>query len=137
MKRWLYILLGGLGVGLALASMFLLWQSFFIPPAYQSLVAVCEYLAIPLGLGLGVLGFVNGKRAGEYNIAAYIKASRKRDHHVSGSEIDFTCPVCHKVYRASPLLAGKPFKCRDCQQAFDVPRESVFPPINERRLLPG
>jgi hypothetical protein len=136
MKRWFYILLGGLGICLALASMFLLWQSQFIPPAYQVRVEICEYISVPLGLLLGYLGFVNGKRAGEFDVAAYIKASRKRDHHVSGTEIEFSCPVCHKGYRASPLLAGRPFTCRDCQEVFEVPRDSGFTQMNERRLLP-
>jgi len=68
MKRWFYILLGGLGMGLALASLFLLWQSQFIPPAYQVRVQVCEFISVPLGLLLGYLGFVNGRRAGEFDI---------------------------------------------------------------------
>jgi hypothetical protein len=137
MKRWFYILLGGLGVAVSLASLFLIWQSPFIPPAYQVLVTVIEYVSIPLGLGLGFMGLINGRRAGEFDIGAYNRSSRKRDHHVSGSEIEFECPVCHKGYRASPLLAGKPFTCRDCREGFDVPRNSSFTSGPQHRLLPG
>jgi hypothetical protein len=137
MKRWFYILLGGLGVGLALASMFLIWQSQFVPPSYQTLVAVVEYVSVPLGLGLGCMGLINGRRAGEFDIAAYNRASRKRDHHVSGAEIEFECPMCHKGYRASPLLAGKPFTCRECREVFDVPKTSSSNTRHQRALLPG
>jgi hypothetical protein len=136
MKRWFYILLGGLGVCISLASAFLLWQSQFIPPAYQAVVTIFEYVSIPLGIGLACLGWINGKRAGEFDIAAYVKSARQRDHHVSGSEIDFECPVCHKAYRASPLLVGRPFTCRDCREVFNVSEKSVQPPVHEMRLLP-
>jgi hypothetical protein len=138
MKRWFYILLGGLGVCLSLVAAFLLWQSPWIPPGDQVLVTVLEYAAIPVGIGLACLGWINGKRAGEFDIAAYVKSSRKRDHHVSGSEIDFECPVCHKGYRASPLLEGRPFTCRECQQVFNVSEKSDRPrPEDDMRLLPG
>jgi hypothetical protein len=136
MKRWFYILLGGLGVGLALASAFMLWLSPSLPPPYPTPVLICEYLFIAVGLGLGWMGFVNGKRAGEFDIADYIKSGRRRDHHVSGTEIRFECPMCHKGYRASPLLAGRGFTCRECQQMFTVTASQDFPQVNERRLLP-
>jgi hypothetical protein len=137
MKRWFYILLGGLGVGMALGSIFLILQAQFIWPAYQTLATVLEYVSIPVGLVLGWMGLIYGKQAGEFDIAAYIKSSRKRDHHVSGSEIEFACPMCHKIYRASPLLAGKPFICRDCREVFDVTEKSGEPDVHEMRLLPG
>jgi hypothetical protein len=137
MKRWFYILLGGFGVCLALTSLFFIcFPANDLPPSYVTPVSVCEYLFVPAGLLLGWMGFVNGRDAGEYNVADYIRSSRKRDHHVSGKEINFQCPVCHKGYRASPLLLGRAFTCRDCQQQFEVTEgKSALPPVNERRLL--
>jgi len=140
MKRWFYIFLGGLGFGLALACGFMIWWAPQLPPPYNLWLTICEYVFIPLGVVLGVMGFINGREAGEFNIAEYKRSSRKRDHHVSGTEIEFACPICHKIYRASPLLAGKPFNCRDCREVFEVPGSSPPPPppssVNQQRLLP-
>ena len=137
MKRWFYILMGGLGICLALASAFMLCQPPFVTLGYQKIVTISEFVSIPLGIAMAWIGLVNGRSAGEFDIGAYNRASRKRDHHVAGTEIDFSCPVCHKGYRASPLLAGKPFTCRECNQVFDVPKKSQPPQVDPSHLLPA
>jgi hypothetical protein len=121
MRRWVYILLGGFGAGLVVLAGFMMWLSQSIEPRFYTRIMILSWAAIAIGLTLCVIGFVQGKRAGELDISSYAKAPR-RDYHVAGDEIDFACPVCHKAYRASPLLAGKPFKCRECKESFDVPR---------------
>ena len=121
MRRWVYILLGGFGAGLVVLAGFMLWLSQTIEPRFATAIMIGSSVAIALGLTLCLIGFVQGRRAGELDISAYTKAPR-RDYGVAGTEIDFECPICHKSYRASPLLAGKPFKCRECRESFDVPR---------------
>ncbi len=87
MKRWFYILLGGIGVGMALGSLFLIWQAQFIWPAYQTLATILEYVLIPVGLGLGWMGLIYGRQAGEFDIAAYVKSSRSRQPAAGGQAI--------------------------------------------------
>ena len=130
MKRWFYILLGGLGMGLMAAAVFVLCASSDLPPAISSTAFhIAEYIAVVVGLVMGVVGFIYGREAGELDIRQALKAGR-RDHGVAGKEIDFECPICHKGYRASPMLAGKPFTCRECREVFDVPLSSaVFPAL--------
>jgi hypothetical protein len=121
MRRWVYILMGGLGAGLVVMAGFMFWLSQSIEPRFATAIMIISSIAVVVGLFLCVIGFVQGKRAGELDISAYTRTPR-RDYGVAGAEIDFACPVCHKPYRASPLLAGKPFKCRECRESFDVPR---------------
>ena len=121
MRRWVFILLGGFGAGLVVLAGFMLWLSQTMEPRFATRILVGAIVAIVVGLVLCVIGFVQGKRAGELDITAYTRMKR-RDYGVEGAEINFECPICHKSYRASPLLAGKPFKCRECQESFDVPR---------------
>jgi hypothetical protein len=120
MKRWFFILLGAFGIMLIMWSVFTFLYTPSIPVAYSQWVLPAQVTLIVLGLILGWIGFWNGKRAGEFDVGKYVKSARKRDHRVNGVEIDFACPACHKSYRASPLLAGKPFSCRDCGGTFIV-----------------
>ncbi len=120
MKRWFYILLGGFGIMLTLWSLFTMIYSPQLPPTYAQWLLPSQIVLALLGLILGWAGFLNGKRAGEFDIGQYVRSSRKRDHRVNGTEIDLACPACHKTYRASPLLAGKPFRCRECNDTFIV-----------------
>jgi hypothetical protein len=121
MRRWVYILMGAFGAGLVVLAGFMLWLMQSIEPRYGPAITIISPIVIVVGLTLCVIGFVQGRRAGELDISAYAKTPR-RDYGVAGTEIDFVCPICHKPYRASPLLAGKPFKCRECRESFDVPR---------------
>ena len=121
MRRWVFILLGGFGAGLVVLAGFMIWLSQTMEPRFANRIWIGSSVAIVAGLTLCVIGFVQGRQAGELDISSYAKAPR-RDYHVAGSEIGFECPICHKTYRASPLLAGKPFKCRECRESFDVPR---------------
>jgi predicted RNA-binding Zn-ribbon protein involved in translation (DUF1610 family) len=120
MKRWFYILLGAVGIMLAIWSAFMFFDPPWVPPAYERWLVVAEIVLGILGVILGWVGFLNGRKAGEFDIGQYVRSSRKRDHHVAGMEIEFSCPACHKIYRASPLLAGKPFSCRECGGTFVV-----------------
>jgi hypothetical protein len=120
MRRWWFILLGGFGAGLSAWAAFMLWLAPVVPPRLTVPLMVGEIISIVLGLILCIVGFVQGRRAGEMDITQYTKTPR-RDYGVAGAELDFQCPLCKKGYRASPLLAGKPFTCRDCREVFDVP----------------
>jgi hypothetical protein len=147
MKRWFYILLGGLGMSLtsgAIVAMIWLQAPGNTNPAR---VLICEGVLLVAGIAMGVMGFINGRNAGELDINGYMKAPR-RDYGVDGHEIGFYCPACKKGYRASPLLAGKQFTCRDCQKVFSVTPSDKMPdnsgeatgetpgPV-ERRMLPA
>ncbi len=39
--------------------------------------------------------------------------------------IDFTCPKCHKGYRAPDEFAGKAAKCKQCGETVRVPHPQV------------
>jgi hypothetical protein len=140
MKRWFYILLGGLGLSLAAGAVVaMVW---FKPIGTNNaiILLISEVVLILLGVFLGTIGLINGRNAGELNISAYMKSPR-RDYDVNGGEIHFRCPACQKPYRASPLLAGKSFTCRGCQKVFNVSPSNELPdelpgPM-ERRLLPA
>jgi hypothetical protein len=139
MKRWFYILLGGLGLSLAAGSVVAMIWFKPISSSNAILLLICECALILVGAALGTVGFINGRLAGEIDISAYMKAPR-REYGVDGGEVDFRCPACGKPYRASPLLAGKPFTCRDCRTVFEVsPTGAVanLPKPIERRLLPS
>jgi hypothetical protein len=116
----MFILMGGLGAGLVALAGLAMWLSTIIEGRYASAIAIAGWVILPIGLVLCVLGFVQGRRAGELDISAYTRTPR-RDYHVAGQEIEFICPSCRKTYRASPLLGGKPFICRECQVTFNVP----------------
>ena len=131
MKRWFYILLGGFGLGLSLWAGFMLWLGGPIILSATAYVMPVEISLVVIGIVLAGLGLYNGREAGEFDPRRYNRASQRRDHHVGGSEIDFRCPTCQKVYRASPMLAGKPFMCRECNGRFQVPAVSSI------RALPG
>jgi len=136
MKRWFYILLGGLGMSLVVGAIVaMIWVT---PLSSLNAVRalVCEVLMLVVGSVLSVVGFIYGRNAGELDISKYMKTPR-RDHGVDGAEIRFACPVCHKGYRGSPLLAGKSFTCRDCRQVFEVSTSNQLPGTTERRLLPA
>jgi uncharacterized integral membrane protein len=120
MKRWFYILLGAFGVMLVMLSIFTMIETPAIPLAYTQWLLPSQVGLIILGSILACAGFLNGKKAGEFDVRQYVKSARKRDHRVDGTEIDFACPACNKSYRASPLLAGKPFSCRECGGTFIV-----------------
>jgi hypothetical protein len=139
MRRWFFILMGAVGVCLTAGAVV---GMVYVQPLSQlnaTRALIVEIIGLILGVVLGIAGFVNGRNAGELDISTYMKA-RRRDHHVSGSEISFACPACGKRYRGSPLLAGKPFTCRDCQQVFSATpsdASSTEPPgPMQRRLLP-
>ena len=139
MKRWFYILLGGLGLSLAAGSVVAMIWFKPISSSNAILMLICECALILVGIALGAVGFINGRLAGEIDISAYMKAPR-RDYGVDGSEVDFRCPACGKPYRASPLLVGKPFTCRDCRNVFEVSQSNgggKLPEPTERRLLPA
>jgi ribosomal protein L37AE/L43A len=120
MKRWFYILLGGFGIMLTLWALFTIMYTPAVPPAFTQWVLPIQIGLAILGLILGWVGFLNGRDAGEFDVGKYVRSARKRDHNVNGTEIDFACPACQKTYRASPLLAGKPFSCRECGGTFIV-----------------
>lgn len=120
MRRWTFILMGGLGAGLVVLAVLGMWLTSIIEGRYVNAVVIASWIMLPIGIVLCVVGFVQGKRAGELDISAYTRA-RPRDYHVAGHEIEFVCPSCRKTYRASPLLGGKPFICRECQITFNVP----------------
>jgi hypothetical protein len=80
-----------------------------------------EIILVVAGIALALIGLYGGRGAGEFDPAILVKSSARRDHHVDGTEIDFRCPTCQKVYRASPMLAGRPFMCRECNGKFEVP----------------
>ncbi len=130
MRRWMFILLGALGAGLAGWAAFWLWLSPTVEPRFATLLNIFAVAGIIVGSSLCAIGFIQGKRAGELDISAYTRTPR-RNHGVAGAEIDFECPICHKGYRASPLLAGKSFKCRDCREIFSVSarRSLTSPPV--------
>jgi hypothetical protein len=117
----MFILMGGLGASLvALAGLGMWLSSSNIEGRYVNAVLICAWVILPIGVVMCAVGFVQGKRAGELDISAYTRA-RPRDYHVAGREIEFVCPSCRRSYRASPLLGGKPFICRECQVTFNVP----------------
>jgi hypothetical protein len=133
MRRWFYILLGGLGMSLAGGSVAgLIWLQ---PPGQSNAIrmVILEAVLIVGGIGMAIVGFVNGRNAGELDIKKYTV----RDHGVGGGEIHFACPACGKGYHASPLLAGKKFTCRDCRQVFEVSQSKGLSGPLERRLLPA
>ena len=134
MKRWFYILIGALGVSLFMGAVAAyLWYQ----PLGQSNItrtAILEIAGVVLGAILAVIGFINGRNAGELDISSYMRTPRK-DYGVNGGEISFACPVCKKGYRASPLLIGKPFTCRDCKKSFKVSPLAQLPDTAERRLM--
>jgi uncharacterized integral membrane protein len=112
--------MGAFGVMLVMFSIFTIIYTPSIPFAYTQWVLPSQVVLIVLGAVLAWAGFLNGRKAGEFDVRRYVKSAKKRDHHVAGTEIDFACPACRKSYRASPLLAGKPFSCRECGGTFIV-----------------
>jgi hypothetical protein len=116
----MFILMGGLGAGLAVLAGLAMWLSPSVDGRYRNTVVVIAWTMLPIGVIMCITGFIQGRRAGELDISAYARAPR-RDYHVSGNEIEFVCPSCRKTYRASPLLGGKPFICRECAVTFNVP----------------
>ena len=133
MRRWFFILLGGLGLSLVGGSVAgLLWLQ---PPGQSNALRmiILEAVLIVAGMTLAIIGFVNGRNAGELDVKNY----PRRDYGVGGSEINFGCPACGKMFRGSPLLAGKKFTCRDCRQVFEVSESKRLNGPVQRRLLPA
>jgi hypothetical protein len=120
MKRWSFILLGGFGLGLSLWFGFMLFLGGPLLTVPANDVIPVEIALIVTGVVLTVAGFFGGRDAAELDRVVLGKPI-PRDHHVGGPEIDFRCPTCMKVYRASPMLAGRPFMCRECNGRFQVP----------------
>jgi hypothetical protein len=121
MKRWFFILLGGLGLGLSLWSGFMLCLGGPVILGFAAYMLPAEIGLMALGVVLAVVGFYSGRSVGEYSYKSY---SHRRHQPRGGAEIQFRCPSCQKVYRGSPMLAGKPFMCRDCGGRFEVPTVS-------------
>jgi hypothetical protein len=128
MKRWFFILLGGFGLGLSLWSAFMLCLGAPVILGFAAYMLPAEIGLMVAGVVLAVIGFYSGRTVGEYSYKSY---SKRGGNQVNGVEVQFRCPSCQKVYRGSPMLAGKPFMCRGCGGQFVVPAAS------EVRALPA
>jgi hypothetical protein len=120
MKRWSFILIGGFGLGLSLWFGFMLFLGGPLLAVPTADVTAVEIGLVVVGMVLAIAGLYGGRDAAELDRVVLGKPI-PRDHKVGGPEIDFRCPTCMKVYRASPLLAGRPFMCRECNGKFQVP----------------